>query len=817
MNQFPDDALDVDSEIYVVGDLRVDIGQQRVLRSDTEIILPNLSFQLLATLIRGAPNVLSQDVLMERVWPGLVVSPETLSKRANLLREALGDDAKEPRYISLVRRRGYRLVADVTRAKRLAVPLEAPAPNAVAATPRIESSVPGTTTSDTRNLPTKLSSIRWLGLSAFLVLVLAVGIVARTIIKDHRSSTPIPTEMPRGANTPIGSRARTVAVLPFENISADAADAYLARGLPEMVLNRLSRVTGLAVIARNSSFALNTANIDSQEIGRRLNSGYLVNGSVQRKADRLRVSVQLVDTAAGTLIWSANFDRALRDIFTVEDEIADQVTGALSARLGALEPRPVVHQRSSNIEAYLAYLRGRTLLGRFTVAESDSAVPYFEKAIALDPNFAAAYASLYDARLQAADLRHEDLAPFRQRFRPLIDRALALDPNSGSAYFARAMWGDAPYEARIADFARGAALDPSNGRGLTAYATFLIWADGLRPEDAARIQLRPEEGARILQRALKIDPMSPRAHFDAAMTGEDGAAMVEQNMLSVLELDPAFVPALHQIGLYRWLFHDKLAEAAQILEHAIALDPGNPGLRHTAMAVYLDLGDERAARAVAAGTPQSARAVTLLSLYAGNWREAGRAAYDDVRWGDDCQNWLEPEALRDSALKTGELSRAIEFIKAKYYLTIDPVSNLDVCNNGAAIVLSQLMAAQGHAAEAQALRHSAMSWNVANAVKYAGGLPRIAAGSLLLDGRRDAALDKLAEDFRSGDYRFWWYTFKYDPVWLPLHNDPRFQAIAINVQRYVDAQRRALEELRRQGNIPDARSRDDSARKLEIK
>ena len=97
--------------------------------------------------------------------------------------------------------------------------------------------------------------------------------------------------------------------MPFENISADANDTYLARGLPEMILNRLSRVTGLAVIARNSSFALSTTSIDSQEIGRRLNCGYLVNGSVQRKADRLRVAVQLVDTTAGTLIWSATFDR----------------------------------------------------------------------------------------------------------------------------------------------------------------------------------------------------------------------------------------------------------------------------------------------------------------------------------------------------------------------------------------------------------------------------------------------------------------------------------------------------------------------------
>ena len=810
MNQTPNDAPDVASEIFVLDDLRVDIGQQRVMRLGTEITLPNLSFQLLVALIRGAPNVLSLDVLMARVWPGLMVSPETVNKRANLLREALGDDAKEPRYISLVRRRGYRLVADVTRAERLAAPLGAP----VAAAPRIESSIPDTAASRSQPVRAQLSPRQWLGLSAFVVVVLAVGIVARTLIRDHSSSAAIPKEASQLADAPIGTRARTVAVLPFENISADTADAYLARGLPEMVLNRLSRVTGLAVIARNSSFALNTTSIDSQEIGRRLNCGYLVNGSVQRNADRLRVAVQLVDTTAGTMIWSTNFDRALSDIFTVQDEIADKVTAELSAQLGALAPPPATQVRSGNVEAYLAYLRGRALLGRFSVAESEAAVPYFEKAIALDANFAAAYASLYDARLQAAHLHNEDMALARQRFRPLIERALALDPNSGAAYFARAMWANAPFEARDADFLRGVALDPSNGRGLTAYAEFLDYQDFGWVQaggDSGNYPVQREKAKRILQRALQIDPMSPGAHFDAATGGlsEGGAATLEQSMISVLELDPEFVPALFQVGKYRWLFHGKLTDAVAILEHAIALDPRNLEPRNTAMAVYLDLGDEQAARAVAA-VPKGARAPRVLLMYAGDWRAAGRAAYD-TGW-DGCTGWLANQSVRDYALKTGELRKGIAFIEARNYFEGDPAAHLDECNCEAAILLSQLLAAQGHASEAQTLRRAAVSWIFRNGAKYAGAVRRSGAEALMLDGRRDEALDALAEDFRAGDYWFWWYTFRYDPVWLPLHGDPRFQAIATDVQRYVDEQRRQLEELRRRGSVPDARRPDDPHR-----
>jgi len=815
MSQTPAAAPDVDHGIiYLVGDLRVDIGQQRVTRSGAEIALPNLSFQLLVALIRAAPDVVSHDALLARVWPGLVVSPETLHKRANLLREALGDGGKEPRYIAAVRSRGYRLIVQVTRAERSAV---APAPDAIPARPDIEPSMPGSTGSTANIASTSQGPKQWLGPALLAVALLTVGLVARTTVKTHGANPSVPAGLPRDEAASAGTRARTVAVMPFENISADVNDAYLARGLPEMILNRLSRVTGLTVIARNSSFAISTTSIDSQEIGRRLNSGYLVNGSVQRKADRLRMSVQLVDTTAGTLIWSATFDRTLNDIFDVEDEVAEQVTGALSARLSGLEPAPLAQRRSGNVEAYLAYLRGRTLLGRLSVAESDAAAPLFEKAISLDPNFAAAYASLYDARLQAADLRHEDLTPYRQRFRPLIDRALAIDPNSGAAYFARAMWAEAPFDARNADFKRGVALDPSNGRGLTTYAEFLDrenfgWSQGPRTNE--NYPPRSEEAKRILQRALQIDPMSPGAHF-AAATGsfaEGGGAVLEQRMLSVLELDPNFVPALSQVGLFRWVLHDKLAEAVQILEHAIALDPGNPESRHTAMAVYLDLLEERAAREVAAGTPQVARDVHLRLMYSGHWHAAGRAAYDDTASAFDyCGNWLSAEAVRDYALRTGELNPAIAFIKEKFQFGFDPAAHLNFCNIGAAIALSQLSSAQGHALEAVTLRRAVIAWLDANTEKYAGPARRQRATVLLLDGRRDAALDELSESFRSGNYMHWWYTLNFDPVWLPLHGDRSFQAIATDVRRHVDSERKTLEELRRRGDVPDAQRLRGSA------
>jgi len=175
---------------------------------------------------------------------------------------------------------------------------------------------------------------------------------------------------------------------------------------------------------------------------------------------------------------------------------------------------------------------------------------------------------------------------------------------------------------------------------------------------------------------------------------DSGVKVSEQKTLQVLELDPNFVPALQRYGAFRWMFDGKLTEAIQIIEHGIALDPNNPWLRYTAVEVYLDLGEVEAARDVAAGTPQGARTTGLLSMHEGDWRRAGLAAYDEAGWTSDddtCKNLLASAAIRDYALKTGELSRAIAFIKLKYYLGDDPAAHLEVCNFHAVVYLSQLM------------------------------------------------------------------------------------------------------------------------------
>jgi TolB-like protein/DNA-binding winged helix-turn-helix (wHTH) protein/Tfp pilus assembly protein PilF len=763
------------SEIFQVGDLLIDVGQQSVSRAGQEIPLPNLSFKLLLALVRAAPNFVSNELLMQLVWPGVVVSSETVSKRAALLRDALGDDSREPRYIAGLRSRGYRVIIPVSPQPRAdaKVPPPSEPPSAVQPMEPVVAKLSGT--SKRRQLRAAVT------LGAILLVAVAVLIAS---LRHSAGFGPAESE-------------RTVAVLPFDNVSSNANDAYLAVGIPEMLLNRMASVHGLRVIARGSSFAIATKGVEPRDIGKRLGSAYVIEGSVQREDDRLRIAVELIEAATNKLLWSERFDRGVGDILHLEDEIGDQLTNVLLVRLGGLRATPVVKKRSENIEAYLAFLRGRTLLGRFTITDSDAAVAEFQRAIDLDPRFASAYASLYDAKMQAAASRYQDLAPLRLEYRSLIDRALQIDPNSGAAYFARAMWaeGAAASKARDADFANGAELDPSNGRGLTAYAEYLD--DNDRPADAAR----------ALQRALLIDPISPHAHFLEASRTLDvyGWQVLQQKMLEVLELDPNFVPALQRYGKYRWQ-HAALAEAVQIEEHAIALDPANAWTRHTAMAMYLDLGDADAARDVAAGTPESAAAAPMLvSLWNGDWRAAGlAAAMGQPEWQYGVfENWGAAQALRDLALNTGEVEGAVSFMEAEFHLQEKPPFGLELENFQQAVFLSQLLAARGQLQQAVELRHAAEKWNDSNEAKY-GGLyaHRLRATTLLLDGEQDAALAELAESFRSGDYVLWWYTIKYDPLWKPLHNDPRFQAIAAEVGAYIVKQRAALELLRQQGVIP---------------
>jgi TolB-like protein/DNA-binding winged helix-turn-helix (wHTH) protein/Tfp pilus assembly protein PilF len=810
-------------EIWRVGDLVLDEGQQRVARGDEVIALPKLSFDLLLVLVRDAPNVVPIDSLLSRVWPDSVVNPETVVQRVKLLRDALDDRAAEPRYIAAVRGRGYRLVVeavsiDPTQVARHspaasdnAVPLAQASPGAAAA-PIAESSSRHDATMPADRESRRRVMHRWGAAALALVaLVLVLGVWS----VQHRGSPAAPAMI--DADDPA---LRTVAVLPFQNLSHDSADAAIALGVPDIVLDRLSSVQGLTVVARESAFRAFEASSDPIDVGRRLHAAFLVDGTIQRSGTMLRVTAKLIDARTQHQLWSTRYDRPVEDLFAIQDGIAEQVAAALNNRISGVRAPAAAEVPTHDVEAYLAWLRGRSLIGRYTAAKADAAAAEFEQAIARDPGFAAAYAALYDARMQAASLRFEETDTARRRNRPLLDRALTLDPDSSEVLFARAMWEDIDDVTREATFRAAVQRDPNNSRGLTAFAGFLelisnrvsaakLRGQGLFPPHYGpplpRGDARDLEATRLLERAITIDPLSAPARFQQFDRASSGRESVELMMREFLTVHPDYYPALHRLARYRWLFHDSPSQAIALIEKAIAADPQNPLARKSAATFYLDIGDAAAAADVSAGTTISAAtAAPSLQLYAGNWRAAGMAAQREESFTFDVfEAHGSPEALRDMALHTHSYASAEGLLCTRYAMSLEGPVRVDLSNFRTWVLLAHLQLMQGHTERARNVLESVIAWIDADRTYGPVYNLRTRAQSLMLLGRRVDALRDLAASFHvDHDHVEWWYTIERDPIWDDVRDSPEFRALVADATRFASGERAAVEALRKHGEIP---------------
>jgi adenylate cyclase len=356
---------------YRVGELLIDVERGLVTREGREIPLGKLSFDLLFALVRGAPGFVSVDCLMEQVWSGTVVGPETLSQRVKLLRSALDDDAKEPRFIAGVRGRGYRLVAAVT--------------------------------------PVDISTVNLRPMPG----------VDHSVGAESDAVPRVP---------------RSIAVLPFANLTADPGKEYFGDGLGEELINVLSQVPQLKVAARTSSFAYKDKSRDARDIARELGVETVLDGSVRSAGERIRVVAQLVDAKTGFHVWSHSWDRRFEDVFKVQDELAAAIVQALGvirsdARLESMAQSAPTH----DLEAYQLYLQGLALRSRVNEQSLRRAVELFEQASARDPKFDRAAAAAIMAR---ANLIYWGFTPCASLEGAERDtrRALELDPSLADAH-----------------------------------------------------------------------------------------------------------------------------------------------------------------------------------------------------------------------------------------------------------------------------------------------------------------------------------------------------------------------------------------------
>jgi TolB-like protein/DNA-binding winged helix-turn-helix (wHTH) protein/Tfp pilus assembly protein PilF len=749
-------------EIWCAGDLEVDAGLHRVLKGGEPIELPRLSLDLLLALFRSAPHFVSNEELMQQVWKGLVVSPETVTQRVKLLRDALGDDPRQPRYIEGLRSRGYRLIPTVHGPE-------------------------GST--QTAGIPETAQprSPRW----ALTLIAAGIVLLAGSAWWLHQSNAPPP------APEPVTAEDRTVAILPFR-VSEPLADGEsLALGLTDSVLSQLSGISGLTVIARNSAFQLDSRKLGPEETGRKLGARYLVDGLIQQRDDTMRVTVQLQDSHSGIQLWARQYERQVGDFFGMQDAVAAGVAHALESRIAGLDPRIPAGPRSENLEAYLAYLRGRALLGRTTIVGSEAAAQEFQHALSLDSKFAPAVVGLYDSRLQAASLRRTGMPQAIAANAALLEKAEALQPVSGAALLARAMWSAEKPEVRADYFEQGLKLDPANVRAMTAYSEML--------DNMGRI----EEGKQWLDRAVRIDPLWPRARFRLAMRNFDAVgAAIEQQNLRTLELDPNYYPALQRQSKYLWQQHASLPQAIAVIERAITTDPENPWGRHLAAALYLDMNEPQSAEDVVRGNEVSDNSTRALrAMYRGDWRAAGEAALADGSYRFNVfERWGVSAALRDYALRGQRTDGIMRTLAQRHRLPNGERWHLEVENFREAQLLAHLMMKQGRHDEAVAHLDEVIAWIDANA--YMGPVYnlRTKAQALALKGNRDAALELLAESFRQNDYTHWWYTLEYDPTWNDLRTDSRFVKIAALVRTHVADQARQMAQQRSEGLVLDRRS-----------
>jgi TolB-like protein/DNA-binding winged helix-turn-helix (wHTH) protein/Tfp pilus assembly protein PilF len=764
--------------VYRADDLTIETGRQRVLRGEHEISLPKLSFDLLLTLIRAAPNVVTLDALTQEVWPNVVVSPETLSQRIKLLRDALGDDSRNPRYIASLRGRGYRFIPSVVR---LSSPSEGHPEHGPAVAEQ-----EATSASPRKHL------------RAFVAAMLMLATVgALLLIADNRwrdaagSIAPTPSTLP----------AQTVAVLPFQNLSTGAGDELIAFGVAEGLLHRLASIRDLTLIARTSSFAAAQPRADARAIGQKLNARYLIEGSVQRSGSRLRVTAQLIDAATGAHVWSLRFDRTIEDIFAVEDEITQNVAEALRVSLTENQ-HPYAR---FGTDAYLALLQGRALTATHRIADGEQAIERFERAIEIAPDFAIAYVDLANAKVKLASLRslHFSAPPILSAIRdahPLVAKALQLDDAIGEGYvlrgFIKAFEGDV--KGAEADYRKGLDLAPNYGPGYEQYSEFLHM-DLQRFDDALA----------AIDRARLVDPLRPRNHYvkGRMLAGAGSFKDAEELYLRALEIAPDFYPALLRLGEIRWL-QGQFAEAVKLGERALAIEPPAQWVRSTLADFYLDLGDIDAARAVLADQTEEILWVSICVFQGEVERAAGIIAANSAAAAFNPEDELIPFAIRDAALASGRPEKARDALIERRSAARSAAPRAQMW--GTTMALAQIQRVLGNSSEAEELARSLLQIDDPRTA-YSLAYARPVAHALL--GDDDAAIRSLEQNVERGQLRRWWYTFEREPALTPsLRADPRFQSLAGRVREHANSQRRLLRQMHERGEAPLRKAGAEPAR-----
>lgn len=429
-------------------------------------------------LAKRAGQVVSREELLAQLWPGVVVSDDAITRCLYELRRQLSAASGNDELRALVEtlpKRGYRLNAGVA-------PLAAPDP------PR---------TCSKSHTPRRLAWIAG-GLAAFAAIAVILALVY-----------PGRPAIPR------------VAVLPFVDMSPTKDQGFLADGITEEILDRLSNSPDLKVTARTSSFSFRGQSPDIAEIARKLDVDYVLEGSVRKAGDRIRVTAQFIDTADSTHLWSRTYERTVADYFAIQDEIAAGVAETLEASLTG----PQIQRSTENLDALAQYAQGKFFYHRHSAGDIERAIEAFESAVALDPRYAQAWAALSGAYSLLANEKDAPDAALRRKQGEAAQRAVSLNPQLAIAHnrLGRYYWETGNLEQAEREFSQAMRLGPDQPLNLARQAGAAVWRGDLRAAIATQ------------RRIVAADPMALSAHRNLASTlvadGQYASALAEYQLV----------------------------------------------------------------------------------------------------------------------------------------------------------------------------------------------------------------------------------------------------------------------------------------------
>lgn len=513
------------SGAFTIGDWRVVPASGQIISGNTEHRLEPKAMAVLVYLSEHAGEIVTRADLEDSVWKDTVVTYEALTVTINKIRAALGDNSRNPRYIETLAKRGYRLIAPTS--------LQQDSTEKAPFAPESEQ--------QSRN-----KSPVFLSIIIAVILVSGLSYLAYTkMFISNEQALVLPKDLP------------SIAVIPFTNISGDPKQDYFAQGISEYLTTDLSRLSTLIVTSRTSTLGFNSQNIDIKNTSQALNVRYIVTGSVFKNADQMRVAVQLTDSSNGIQLWADRFDRNIKDLFAVQDEITNKIITELVKQLGNTEQNIKSHNYTSNHVAHDYFIRGNALYTSISKEGNSLAREMFLKAIEIDPNFASAYGAI--ALTYVDDYRRkwgDDPVGAVDRAFEYANKAIAIDETAAVAYVVQAyayLYGRKEPEKAIASARQAIKLYPNYADAYAITGSAYSFVD--KSVDAIRVN----------HHAMRLNPTSSFIYFsnlgrdyyflnqpDKAIESLESAIFRNENYLNAHLYLAATYASRNQLENARW-------------------------------------------------------------------------------------------------------------------------------------------------------------------------------------------------------------------------------------------------------------------------